>query len=109
MFAGRSTPNPCKEPIAASHCPPPPGLEDAREVLDKLNAEPQALQEARLADIRDNATRIRMDLSVFQGASDPSAALRARIEGRHDEARPEGHGATPKRTEPEDFTAPSSV
>jgi len=54
-------------------------LEDAREVRDKLNAEPQALQEARLADIRDNATRIRMDLSVVQGASDPSAALRARI------------------------------
>ena len=54
-------------------------LEDARELRDQLAAQPQALQEARLADLKEQAARTRMDLSAFQGAGDPSSGLRARI------------------------------
>jgi len=54
-------------------------LEDARELRDQLDAQPRALQEARLADLREQATRVRLDLSAYQGAGDPSSALRARI------------------------------
>jgi hypothetical protein len=54
-------------------------LEAALEMRDQLDAEPRALQEARLADLREEAGRVRLDLSAFQGAGDPSSALRARI------------------------------
>ena len=54
-------------------------LEDARSVLEQLNAEPRELQEARLADLRNESAQVRMDLSGFQGAGDGSAALRARV------------------------------
>ena len=61
-------------------------LEDARELERRLNAEPKQLQEARLADLRTEAARVRMDLSAFQGHGDGSAALRARA-ARHRQER----------------------
>ena len=61
-------------------------LEDARTVLERLNAEPKELQEGRLADLRAESTQVRMDLSAFQGAADGSAALRARV-ARHRQDR----------------------
>ena len=61
-------------------------LEDARAVLEQLNAEPRELQEARLADLRQESAQVRMDLSGFQGAGDGSAALRARV-ARHRQDR----------------------
>ena len=54
-------------------------LEDAGAARERLGAEPRELQAGRLRDLRDEATRIRMDLASFQGSADPSAALRARI------------------------------
>ena len=61
-------------------------LEDARTVLERLNAEPKELLEARLQDLRTESTQVRMDLSAFQGAADGSAALRARV-ARHRQDR----------------------
>ena len=61
-------------------------LEDARELEQRLNAEPKQLQEARLGDLRTEAARVRMDLSAFQGHGDGSAALRARA-ARHRQER----------------------
>ncbi len=54
-------------------------LEDARTVQERLNSEPKELLEGRIQDIRSESAQVRMDLSVFQGAGDASAALRARI------------------------------
>jgi len=60
-------------------------LEDAQALEERLNAEPRELQEARLLDLRNEAARVRMDLSAYQGAADGSAALRARVSRhRHD-------------------------
>jgi len=54
-------------------------IEDAAAARERLGAEPKELQALRLRDLREEATRIRMDLASFQGSGDPSAALRARI------------------------------
>ena len=54
-------------------------LEDACAAQERLDAEPRQLQEARFQDLRAEATQVRMDLSAYQGVTDGSATLRARI------------------------------
>jgi len=61
-------------------------LEDLQVLAERLGSEPKALLEGRLADLKEEAARIRMDLSAFQGVVDGSGELRARA-SKHRQSR----------------------
>jgi len=61
-------------------------LDDLKILEERLGSEPKALLEGKLAGVKEDAARIRMDLSAFQGVTDASAELRSRAQ-KHRQSR----------------------
>lgn len=63
------------------------GVIGLRDIQERLANEPKALLEGKLAGLRDEESRLRVDLSAFQGAIDGSHELRARAQRKHQNAK----------------------